>query len=273
VLPNLLILGAAKSGTTSLHRYLAQHPEVSMSRRKELAFFTRDDWQARLGWYESRFPAGTAVRGESSPVYTMHPAVHSPAERIHSLLPGVKLVYLVRDPIERLVSHYVEARADGFESRSLGRVLAEDGKRSMYVCASLYSLQIDEYLTYFSTDQLLIIDQSELRIARADTMRSVFSFLGVTPEFTSPRFDRTFNRRQEKIRPNKLGMVAYRRGWAPGVLEPGRPLQPIVRWLLGKPVPSPRLAPDTRAQLVELFKDDVARLREYSRKSFSTWSV
>ena len=84
-LPNLVVIGATKCGTTSLHEYLALHPETAMSQTKELMLFTREDWRERTAWYESQFDSAR-IRGESSPTYTMFPYLPSTAERI---LPGV----------------------------------------------------------------------------------------------------------------------------------------------------------------------------------------
>ena len=103
MLPNLIVIGAPKGGTTSLHHYLGAHPDVFMSRRKELGLFDREDWRDRVEWYERQFPdRPRGYAGESSPAYSMHPTVAGVPERIHELLPDARLIYLVRDPVERL---------------------------------------------------------------------------------------------------------------------------------------------------------------------------
>jgi hypothetical protein len=113
-----MIIGAAKAGTTSLHRYLDQHPSIFMSRQKELKLFSRDDWREHLDWYRGQFPSTLPVRGESSPVYSMDPWFPGVPERVKELLPDALLVYLVRDPVERLVAQYVEQFALRLEHRS-----------------------------------------------------------------------------------------------------------------------------------------------------------
>ena len=274
MLPNLLIIGAGKSGTTSLQRYLAQHPEVSMSKQKELQFFTRADWRERIEWYEQRFPSGTPVRGEASPVYTMHPAFPSPAARIRSLIPDAKLVYVVRDPVERLLAHYVEWAALDIESRSLREVLEADSPSTIaYVCASLYSAQIERYLEHFPAEQLLVLDHHDLLVNRRRTMRTVFSFLGVDPEFVSETFDRRFNVRAEKARVNVLGAAMLRRGWLQRVASAPSALRRPVMRAITRPVATPELDGETRRRLTELFADDVERLRRHTGKRFASWSV
>ena len=107
MLPNLIVIGAAKCGTTSLHAYLDEHPEIAMSREKELHFFVdRKNWGRGIEWYEAQFDASAPVRGESSPGYSAYPLYEGVAERMARVVPDAKLVYLVRDPVERVVSHY-----------------------------------------------------------------------------------------------------------------------------------------------------------------------
>ena len=117
-MPNLVIIGSAKSGTSSLHHYLDCHPEISMAAPrgsgrmgdndaagKEMRFFWRDDWRERMSWYSSHFaPMTTAVRGEATPAYSAHPRHPEVPERIHSAIPNARLLYIVRDPIDRIVS-------------------------------------------------------------------------------------------------------------------------------------------------------------------------
>ena len=107
MLPNLIVIGAAKCGTTSLHEYLDLHPEVAMSREKELDFFVEEKhWGRGVEWYAAQFE-DAPVRGESSPSYTAYPRYRGVPERIRRVVPDAKLVYLVRDPVERIVSHFV----------------------------------------------------------------------------------------------------------------------------------------------------------------------
>src|SRR5688572_16712902 len=96
-LPNLVVIGGAKTGTTSLHAYLALHPEIFMSRVKEIRFFTHH-YEEGAAWYAAHFRKGCdhAVRGEASPQYTAHPRLAGVPERMHTLIPDAKLIYVVR---------------------------------------------------------------------------------------------------------------------------------------------------------------------------------
>src|SRR5919108_5987197 len=112
MLPNLIIIGAQKCGTSALHHYLGLHPDIFMSHEKELNFFMqRKNWDKGRAWYESMFPCNATVRGEASPGYTDYPTEPRVAERMHSLIPDAKLIYIVRHPIERMISQYVHQRS------------------------------------------------------------------------------------------------------------------------------------------------------------------
>ena len=178
-LPNLIVIGAMKCGTSSLHHYLSQHPDVVMSEQKELNFFAEERvWQRGLDWYATNFPSGTAVRGESSPNYTKYPAFEGVPERLHGTLPDAKLVYLLRDPIERIVSHYVDAFSFGRENGTLEETLS-DLDDNHYVNCSSYAMQLERYLPFFPLSHILILTTEAMRDERRATLARAFRFLEV----------------------------------------------------------------------------------------------
>ena len=116
-LPNLIIIGAQKCGTTSLHYYLNLHPQILMSREKELNFFiTERNWSKGVDWYRSQFVEKAEIYGESSPNYTDYIRFGGVPERMYSVVPDARLIYILRDPIERIVSHYVHLCDMGLET-------------------------------------------------------------------------------------------------------------------------------------------------------------
>ena len=147
-LPNLLVIGAQKCGTTSLHGYLSLHPQVSMAKRKELDFFVRPEdsivaignWHRGLDWYRAQFQGSSPVLGEASPNYTGFPHFRGVPERAARVLPEAKLICMVRDPIERIVSHYMHRRAAGVETRPLEQTLGdiETEAGAIFVYRSMY---------------------------------------------------------------------------------------------------------------------------------------
>lgn len=277
MLPNLIVIGAPKSGTSSLHHYLGAHPEVYMARPKELQFFNQVGWRDRVDWYAAQFPAASAVRGESSPAYSMDPVIPGVPGRIRELVPGARLVYLVRDPVERLVAHWVEWYALGIEHRPFAEAIADHpAAHNPYACASRYASQLERYLELFPRSQLLVVDRDELMEERARTLARLFAFLGVDPDFGSPEFERVLNPRARKWRLNALGWWLVRHGRAD-----------VVRWMHRLPAPArdralplvsrrvaePRLDRGLRDRLGEHFRPEVERLRELTGQRFEAWSV
>src|SRR6056297_2788047 len=113
-----------KGGTTSLYRYLGEHREVGISSEKEINFFrTEEEFQKGQEWYKKLFANDKKIVGEASPDYTKRHLYPGVAERINSLLPNVKLIYILRDPLERIISHYVHNYAQGRESKDLNEIL------------------------------------------------------------------------------------------------------------------------------------------------------
>lgn len=134
-----------KAGTTSLHRYLSGQPDICMSTQKELDFFVLEkNWSRGWGWYRSHFkPEGPAVLcGESSTNYTKHPRFGGVAHRIRQRLPDVKLVYLLRDPVERCVSHVLHR----WGTHETAGVMAHGVLDPHVVACSSYAMQIEQYL-------------------------------------------------------------------------------------------------------------------------------
>ena len=196
-LPNLIIIGGLKCGTTSIHHYLGLHPEIQMSKPKELNFFVEElNWDLGLDWYASRFDDRFKVRGESSPHYTNRPRFNGVAERIHEHCPDARLLYMVRDPIKRILSHWVHATGAGYETRELVPTLSEPD--TSYINRSKYWMQLQPYLELFDRSQIEIITQEELQSEREATMRKAFAFAGVDEDFTSEQFDREWEKSSAK---------------------------------------------------------------------------
>ena len=187
--PNLIVIGGLKCGTTSLHHYLNLHPEVAMSRPKELNFFVEElNWPLGTDWYEGHFDLTSPVRGESSPHYTNRPRFEGVAERLAETAPDARLIYMVRDPIDRMLSHYLHNVGGGYDGRPLEEALADPD--TAYVDRGRYFFQLEPYLERFDRDRIELVTREELKTDRAATMRRVFGFLGVDETFTSDQFER-----------------------------------------------------------------------------------
>lgn len=279
MLPNLILIGAARCGTTSLHRYLDLHPDVAMSAEKELDFFSVGArWERGVSWYERQFPSGTLVRGESSPSYSTYPRTRDVPARMASVVPDARLVYLVRDPIERMLSLYRFAR---FVLRNESRELTQavrDFETSRYVVGSRYALQLEQYLPFYPSERVVVIEQSELRHRRAETMRRIFEFVGLDATLEAPQLAREHNPTQG-LRANRAGHAAI--GLLDRAMGPRRAAafrarvpQAVVRPLLHAPsAPAVELDPSLRGELEAFLGEDAERLRRLTGRRFETWSV
>ena len=275
-LPNLVVIGGLKCGTTSLHHYLNLHPAIHMSRPKELNFFIAElNWSLGTDWYASHFRADAPVRGESSPHYTNLPRFAGVAERMSSVLPDARLIYMVREPVDRALSNYLHNVAGGYERRPIGEALADPD--SAYVHRGLYAMQLEPYLERFELDRIELVSREELKRDREQTMRRVFRFLGVDEEFSSPQFSREWEtgggKRSGRFR------VMDRAVRLPGLRSLDRSFDRLpesLRWLVervihdpeGPPPQPPELPSAIRERLAERFRPDVERLEALSGRRF-----
>src|SRR5919202_1198379 len=184
-LPNLIVIGAQKCGTSGLHSYLSLHPEISVSQPKELNFFIAErNWPLGLDWYRGHFDPRAVVRSEASPNYTAYPQHLDVPERMHSVVPDARLVYMVRDPIDRIAAHWVHNYAKHREKGDLRSTLLHSN--TSYLARSHYYAQLQRFLRFYPLERVMVIEQGELRNRRNETLRRIFEFAGVDPGFSHP---------------------------------------------------------------------------------------
>ncbi|WP_115125952.1 sulfotransferase domain-containing protein [Synechococcus sp. GEYO] len=170
-LPHFLVLGVQKGGTTSLQRLLEQHQDVYLPKCKEVHYFTQHSHEAR-SWYASHYTKAKKgqKRGDITPFYIFHPEA---PRRIHNLLPRVKMIILLRDPVERTLSQYFHARRNGFEQLELPEALQAEEYRlrnggayslqkHSYKARSYYIEQLDRYEKLFKKNQIMVLKSETL---------------------------------------------------------------------------------------------------------------
>ncbi len=197
VLPDVVVIGAMKCATTAVHAYLDTHPSIAMSRPKELNFFNGPprtppgdgsswwrcgQWHRGLDWYARHFDPEAPVRGESSPAYTSPSYPEVPA-RMAQVIPDARLVYLVRDPVDRAVSQYAHHRRDGAEHRPLSEALLDED--SQYLARSRYAERLRPHLQHRPGAQILVVVQERLRDRPREELRRLFDFVGVDADWWS----------------------------------------------------------------------------------------
>jgi hypothetical protein len=281
VLPNFLIIGAMKAGTTSLYHYLRAHPQVFMPTVKELDFFAREPTEARgIRWYARQFAGGADALavGEASTMYTKHPRFPGTPERIVARIPDAKLIYVVRDPLERIRSHYQHQVALGAERAPFAEAVFGD---PIYLDVSRYAMQIERYLECFDRDQLLVITAERLREDRPAVVRRIYGFLGVDRDFVAANLEREFYRTEDRPVHSRLAWRVRRtlKHRIPA-LKRAKELvdSPALRFGRGAREPiadAARFEIDggVRDRLVRALGDDVRRLRSYMEPGFDGWGI
>jgi Sulfotransferase domain len=234
-LPTFLVIGAMKGGTTSLYEYLRRHPEIFMPSTKELHFFTAEhSWAQGWDWYAQQFAGDDEAKaiGESSPSYSSVPFRVGAPERVASRIPQMKLIYLLRHPVDRLRSQYAHRILNGRETRSPEEAVLE----ARYIGKSWYDLQIASWMDWFAPEQMLLVLSDDLRHDRAATMTRILGFLGVSTMWDETVLETEFHRLEDK-----LAAQAPSRGWKERVL-PGSGREAVPAW-------SPELEARVRARL------------------------
>jgi len=209
VLPDFLIIGAARSGTTSLYEYLTQHPSVIPGVGKEVYFFDKEFGKG-INWYKSFFPTKISksrlenklkkncITGEATPRYLHYP--HTP-KRVFDIIPNVKLIVLLRNPIDRAYSHYQMEVGSGKEELSFEDAIEQEENRIVndmkkmeknenfysvnfyrksYLTRGIYVDQLKRWFEYFPREQFLILKSEDLYSNPSEVYQQVLDFLDLS---------------------------------------------------------------------------------------------
>lgn len=261
LLPNLLTIGAAKCGTTSLHDLLQSHSSIDMSHPKELEVFSWPDWRSRLARYQGQFSRTAVFRGESTPSYLHDP--EGPAKLVETLGADLKLLCILRHPTDRAYSHFWHSVRIGRERLSFEEALEleqqriahdfEEWRIFSYVSRGYYDIYLDRYRDAFG-DRLLVLGFHDLLTDEAGTMAKIFEFLGVGIEgWQQPAPVHRNPARQPRSRSlHKVFAWAHRNGVTP--------LAKLIDKVNMKAAPNPRMNPSTQRQLDDLFAPTLERV-------------
>ena len=278
-LPDFVTIGALKCGTTSLHYYLGLHPDIMMSREKELNFFfvEKGNWHRGIDWYRSHFTERSALHGETSPRYTYYPMYQGIAGRMYEIIPGAKLIYILRDPLKQIISNYIQNYSDGREQRSFPDALGNSTVDNSYLSCCSYYMQLEQYFPYYPDNRILVITLEDLFRDRRGTLSRVFRFLGVDDTFYTPKFLSVKHTSDTKRQKNRIGMLLKRMAES----APAKIVPPEIRLHIGrvlyppfsKKIETPRLEGKLRRKVIEYLADDIKKLREYTGCRFEEWSI
>ena len=272
MIPQFIIIGAMKSGTSSLYHYLGSHPEIGPSAPKETDFFVAEkNRQAKtVRNYERYFPKDTKYVFEASTNYSKRHLFPGVPERIHELVPEAKLIYVVRDPIERAVSNYVHNVAAGRENRGLSSAVRREN--SSYLLTGCYFYQLQAFLRCFDEKQILLVESEKLRKQTASAVEAVFDFLEIPPRYDPSLLKKKHHQSSNKMRLSRIDRAVHRHVRNP-LLRAA--IKRVVPRRLRAPVSfeRPHLTDADRTFLKEKLSPDVEKLRSFSGMSFSNWSL
>jgi len=231
LLPSFLIIGAQRAGTTSLYRYLSKHPAVGPVVLTKGAHYFDTNYDKGLAWYRAHFPARWSgantrrrfgvdrITGEGSPYYVFHPLAPF---RIRETIPDVKLLLMLRDPVERAYSHYQHEKARGFEDLSFEEAIAREPERlagereriiadptylsfhhqhHSYLARGRYLEQLLVWRELFPPEQMMIIQTERFFTDPERGFAEVLAFLGLPP-WRPPVFERYNARQYSSMRPD-----------------------------------------------------------------------
>jgi hypothetical protein len=226
-----------------------------------------------VDWYRARFDARAPVRVEASPNYTAYPQHRGVPERMAEVVPDARLLYIVRDPIERIAGHWVHNYSKGRHQGALRETILKP--KTSYIDRSRYAMQLERFLAHYPRDHVLVLENEDLRSRRAETLRRVFEFAGADPEFTDRRFKSERHKTERKTRLTSLGeRIEARRALAERSALSTRAWT-LARgyWPLGVRIERPRVRDALPDEVLELLRDDARRLRELTGRDFRHWSL
>lgn len=295
-MPNFLIIGAVKSGTTSLYYYLKQHPQIYMSPTKEPSFFAFEesmppfqglsgrgascDYITNIEAYRALFQEASdeIAIGEASPVYLVHP---SAPERIRHHIPEVKLIAILRDPVESIYSAYLMQRLYGAESladfgQAIRREDADIHKpwrlRQQYIDVGFYYTHLKRYFDIFDPSQIRVYLYEDFKTNPMSVLKDIFRFLGVDATFIP---DLSLKHNVGGIPKNKVWHAFF---LIRPVLRPFIPARlrqhlatnfsHLQRQGLLKPPPPDS---DVRAELIQIYREDILKLQDLIHRDLSRW--
>jgi sulfotransferase family protein len=274
-LPNFILVGAPRCGTTSLAMYLSQHPQIHIAPQKEVHYFDLR-YHRGLDWYRAQFDrvAGERAVGEASPSYMFS---EDAMQRMHDLLPDVKLIAILRDPVARSYSAYWFVNSLAPEGLSFEETLEKQAqpdyvprfKRPSIMTASTYLPALERVTRFYPRESLHVLLLDDLKNDVDGAFASLCRFLGVDDAVKPASLGETVNS-THALRSMGLyrAMVKYRL-WR---RLPFRLGYTISRWN-ERPVTYPPMNPETKQRLREQFAEHNAKLGEWLGRDLSAWGT
>jgi len=293
-MPNFLIIGAAKGGTTALHTYLQQHPQIYMTPTKETNFFAfegeninfqgtgdealKDFSITDLNTYQGQF-AGVSQEiaiGEACPSYLYYPQA---ATRIKTYIPDSRLIVILRNPVERAYANFLHTVRDDRETHTDFALALQDEEKRIadnwewfwhYIQVGFYGQQLQQYYENFAPSQIKVYLYEDLKENAIATLQDIFGWLEVDPNFVPDM----------AVRPNKSGMpknqLLHR------ILTKPNPLKTLLKPLFPakmrqkiqhQNLNTPQMSQEVKQHLLNLYHTDILRCQDLIQRDLSPWLV
>ena len=277
--PTFLVIGAGKAGTTSLCAMLKAHPQVYMCKPKEPMFFSSDEnYSKGWEWYSSLFheSAHCQARGEGSVHYTTCDAFPKAATRIAKDLPEAKLIYIVRDPLERCRSQWqMEARRHP-STPPFAKMIRDGLKDEFMVLRSKYWWQLSAYRDHFPDEQILVLFIEDFACDPQVQLKRCYEFLGVDQDFRSKQANLHIHRSSSYVEPTTLLKIVKRVPLIPDLawrFAPNLVRRVSKSTMLKRPiVEKPKWDADLRKILIDRLYDDSMTFLQYCGKPRDFWN-
>ncbi len=261
-LPDFILVGAMKCGTSTLAAQLGAQPGLFMTDPKEPNFFSDDAVFAKgQDWYESLFTDGQGdIRGEASTHYTKLPTYPETLPRMRAMLDAPKIVYLIRDPVARAVSHYIHEWTMGVMSGDIEQAFADHDELIAY---GRYAMQIAPYVKAYGRENVLILSLETMKSAPQDTLERVCAFLGHggRPEWREEQA--RVNASDERVRRFPMHKLVFDNPVAATLRRTLIPQSVRDRIKKSRQMQDrPVLTPDLTCKLRDIYAEDFADLRQ-----------
>ena len=271
---DFMVIGAQKAGTTSLAAQLAAHPQICFCKEKEPGFFHEtEDWVGKLDEYHSLYhPMPGQLCGEASTYYTFYPEFRETHKRLYDYNPALKLIYVMRQPVERVISHYTHNRVREIDTRPPEEAVFSEGA---YVNRSRYGVQLRPYLELFGPENVMLLVFEEYTADQIATLYRIADFLGIesapfAETDTTPLHQsvgQPYLRSETARAFTQTGFFQKVRGVVPASIR-----QPIRHRLLSNKIEEkPHFSPDVKQALWRLLEDDVHTVEQLLGRSLNIW--
>jgi hypothetical protein len=273
-LPDFIIIGTMKSGTTSLYEWLVRQPEVFLPATKEPNFFSRDEvFRRGTTWYGELFAPASEdqLAGEASVSYTSPDQCEIAADRMAALVPRGRLICLVRHPIDRLRSHYRHQVQRGRERRSFEEAIRDP--KANYVAQSLYFRCLKPYIDRYPKEQICVVRMEDLSSDPPLAWKQVLEHLGLA---VRPRPSGAYNVTGDKAGFTRVMLWLWESGLYRMLMRLPRPLRGLGKPLLLRRDPRygqllKQSAGSVPSDLAHLIWEDISRLERWLERDTAFW--